>query len=216
MERRLKVGIHDNGDGYYEFMSPTIMTSSSAPSPAKRLFFIALLPPVEIQEAVKAIQQDITARFGSRAAQKSPPHITVQPPFYWNTESLSALEDCLQGFARGRSSVPIQLSGFGAFAPRVIYVNVVKTPELMQLKQDFDRQVVADLGEKLVVDQRPYVPHMTVAFRDLTRQNFRAAWPEFQAKPFEFSFMADQQTLLVHNGQRWTVHTDFPFSDVIC
>jgi 2'-5' RNA ligase len=191
-----------------------MMTASSVPS--KRLFFIALLPPVEIQEAVRAIQQDIADRFGSRAAQKSPPHITVQPPFYWNTESLSELEDCLQDFVRGRKSVPIQLSGFGAFAPRVIYVNVVKTPELMQLKQDFDRQVVVGLEEKLIVDQRPYAPHMTVAFRDLTRQSFRAAWPEFQAKPFEFSFIAHQQTLLVHNGQRWTVHREFPFSDAIC
>jgi 2'-5' RNA ligase len=209
------VGIHDNRDGYYEFSTPTIMTAGSTPSPPKRLFFIALLPPVEIQEAVRAIQQDFADRFGSRAAQKSPPHITLQPPFYWNTESLPELEDCLQGFVRRRSPVPIQLSGFGAFAPRVIYVDVVSTPELMRLKQDFNRQVVAGLGGKLVGDQRPYVPHMTVAFRDLTRQNFRAAWPEFQAKPFEFGFIAQRQTLLIHNGQRWTVHTELPFPDAI-
>jgi 2'-5' RNA ligase len=215
MEQRVKVGIHDNRDGYYEFSTLTIMIASATPSPPRKLFFIALLPPEEIQEAVRSIQQDITDRFSSRAAQKSPPHITVQPPFYWNIEALSKLEDCLQVFSRGRSPVPIRLSGFGAFAPRVIYVNVVKTPELMQLKQDFDRQVVASLGEKLVVDQRPYAPHMTVAFRDLTRQNFMAAWPEFQAKPFEFSFVARQQTLLIHNGQRWTVHTEFPFSDAL-
>jgi len=27
-----------------------------------------------------------------------------------------------------------------------------------------------------------FSPHMTVAFRDLTRQNFKAAWPEFQQR----------------------------------
>lgn len=186
------------------------MIAGSVPPPAKRLFFIALLPPVEIQEAVRAIQQDFADRYGSRAAQKSPPHITLQPPFRWNIKALPELEAGLQNFAKERSPISIQLFGFGAFVPCVIYVNVVQTPELMALQQDFIPAAEKLLGKESI-DKRPYVPHMTVAFRDLTKQNFRAAWPEFQPKPLQFEFMATHLTLLAHNGQRWTIHAQFPF-----
>ncbi|MGK7915884.1 MAG: hypothetical protein AB4038_10100 [Prochloraceae cyanobacterium] len=42
----------------------------------KRLFFIALLPPEEIQQNVTKIQQHFAQVYSSRAALKSPPHIT--------------------------------------------------------------------------------------------------------------------------------------------
>ncbi len=57
---------------------------------------------------------------------------------------------------------------------------------------------------------RPFSPHMTVGFRDLTRQNFRVAWAEFQQRPLQFEFTVANLTLLIHNGQRWTVSSEFP------
>ncbi|MBD1894728.1 2'-5' RNA ligase family protein [Coleofasciculus sp. FACHB-129] len=177
----------------------------------KRRFFIALLPPQEIQDYAKEIQQHFAQTYASKGAQKSPPHITLQPPFEWQVEAVPVLEESLRTFASHRSPVSITLEGFGAFPPRVIYINVLKTPELLALQADLMTEMETNLGiADSVSKQRPFAPHMTVAFRDLTRQNFKLAWAEFQERPLQFEFTAAQLTLLIHTGERWEVSSDFP------
>lgn len=180
--------------------------------PPKQRFFIALLPPQEIQDAVVSIQQTFVDRYRSKAALKSPPHITLQPPFEWFTSELPLLSQCLSEFAAQRQPISIALSGFGAFAPRVIFVNVLKTPELLALQSALMQQMETHLGIVNPVSKtRPFAPHVTVGFRDLTQPNFRVAWAEFQDQPLQFSFTASCLTLLIHNGQRWMVGQEFPF-----
>lgn len=177
---------------------------------SRSLFFIALLPPVSIQEEVNQIKQYFSDRYASSHAQKSPPHITLQPPFEWNRESVEVLEECLYQFAIDRGPIPITLSGFAAFPPRVIFVNVLKTPELLNLQANLANHLKTTLG---IVDQksqgRPFAPHMTVAFKDLTKQNFKAAWPEFENKPFQSEFTVNQLTLLIHSNGRWNIFKEF-------
>lgn len=179
---------------------------------SRNRFFIALLPPEEIQDYVKAIQQYNADRYASRGALKSPPHITLQPPFEWSVEQVPVLKQCLSTFANNRESVPVTLNGFAAFPPSVIYINVLKTQQLLTLQTD----LMAHLEILGIVDPvsktRAFSPHMTVAFRDLTRQNFKAAWPEFQQRQLQFEFTAGYLTLLVHDGKRWNVGAEFPFS----
>ena len=182
---------------------------------SKSRFFIALLPPQEIQDCVKEIQQYFGDRYASYGAQKSPPHITLQPPFEWLPEQVPVLEQCLSTFALNRESVPVTLNRFGAFPPRVIYVNVLKTQELLTLQTDLMAHLETLLGIGDPVSKtRAFSPHMTVAFRDLTRQNFKAAWPEFQQRQLHFEFTSGYLTLLLHDGKRWNVSAEFPFSSV--
>ena len=175
-------------------------------------FFIALLPPPDIQDQVNAIKQHFSDRYDSRAALKSPPHITLQPPFKWLSANLPALQQCLSTFANHREPVPVKLSGFAAFPPRVIYINVLKTQELLILQTDLMvyLETVLDIVDP-VSKSRPFSPNMTVAFRDLTRQNFKAAWTEFQQQALQFEFRANYLTLLLHDGKRWNVSEEFPF-----
>ncbi|HAA30582.1 MAG TPA: 2'-5' RNA ligase [Cyanobacteria bacterium UBA8553] len=181
---------------------------------SKRRFFIALLPPEEIQDYAKEIQQYFEQKYDSRRALRSPPHITLQPPFEWQLDSLSVLEESLSRFVCDRSSIPITLSGFSTFAPRVIYINVLKTPELLTLQADLMAYLEASLE---IVDatskHRPFAPHMTVASGDLKRQNFNFAWREFQHRPLQFEFTAVNLTLLIYNGQCWNVHSEFPLGE---
>lgn len=182
-------------------------------NPDKKRFFIALLPPREMQDDVNEIKQYVSDRYNSRAAQKSPPHITLQPPFEWPTEDLARLQQSLITFALPQSPFPVTLQNFAAFPPRVIYIDVLKTEALLALQQALMSFLENNLA---IVDPsaktRPFAPHMTVAFRDLTRQNFKLAWPDFQARSLYFEWMVSSLTLLIHNGQRWTVCQEFPFN----
>ncbi len=178
---------------------------------SKRRFFIALLPPQDVQDYATEIKEYFAQNYDSGHALKSPPHITLQPPFEWQLDAVPILEQTLSTFAETQTPVPIILKGFGAFVPRVIYINVIKTPELMSLQS----YLMAHLEESLgIVDPvsktRPFSPHMTVAFKDLTRQNFRAAWLKFERRELEFKFTVAHLTLLIHDGGRWNINSEFP------
>ena len=185
---------------------------SQKKSDGSQLFFIALLPPADIQAKITEIKEYFAQNYHSCHALKSPPHITLYPPFKWFPKNLPILEQRLRKFAANYSPVPVILDGFGAFAPRVIFVHPLKTKELMKIQADLISYLQTSLG---LVDEksksRPFAPHMTVAFRDLKRAAFKAAWPEFRDRPFQVQFAANYLTLLVHNGQRWNIHTEFPF-----
>jgi 2'-5' RNA ligase len=186
------------------------------PNPKSKIgmsrFFIALLPTQDIQDYANQIKQYFAEQYASRGAQKSPPHITLQPPFEWADDNLPLLETSLRQFASRQKSLPVTLNGFSAFAPRVIYINVDRSQALLTLQADLMEYLESTLG---IVDQvskgRPFAPHMTVAFRDLTKQNFKAAWPEFEQRQLHFEFTADNLTLLLHDGKRWNIKSEFGF-----
>lgn len=180
---------------------------------SKRLFFVALLPPLEFQNQVTEIKQYFADRYGSSHALKSPPHVTMQAPFEWSIDAVAVLEQCLRSFASKHPAIPVRLSGFDAFAPRVIYINVIRSPELLSLQKDLATKMETGLG---IVDdaakKRPFAPHITVAFKDLTKENFRKSWPEFENRALEFEFTANNLTLLIHESKRWHIHSEYPLS----
>ncbi|MCC5627622.1 2'-5' RNA ligase family protein [Nostoc sphaeroides] len=175
-------------------------------------FFVALLPPQDIQDYANQIKQYFADRYDSSSALKSPPHITLQPPFEWADDNKTVLEASLKEFARGQQPVAITLKGFDAFAPRVIYIDVVRSQELLTLQANLMAYAESNLE---IVDKvsktRPFAPHITVAFRDLTKQNFRDAFSEFKKRQLHFEFTADKLTLLLHDGKRWNIKSEFAF-----
>jgi 2'-5' RNA ligase len=175
-------------------------------------FFIALLPTPAIQAEVTAIKHIFVDNYNSKGALKSPPHITLQAPFIWAEDRLSDLDKSLTDFAKFCSPLQVKLSGFAAFIPRVIYINVLDNPDLEILQKKLAIQCSNQLGiQDNIAQDRPFIPHMTVAFRDLTKANFDRAWSEFERRDFSAEWLATELTLLIHNGQRWEVRSHFSF-----
>ena len=176
------------------------------------LYFIALLPPQEIQDYANEVKQYFADNYNSKHAQKSPPHITLQPPFKWDSENLPLLQECLQKFVVGRDAIQITLDGYNAFAPHVIYIDVVQTPDLMNLQADLisylenNLEIVDKIGKS-----RGFTPHMTVAFKDLKKSQFKAAWVEFENRKLHFDFPVPKLTLLKHENKLWNVTKEFEF-----
>ena len=91
----------------------------------KSRFFIALLPPTAIQDYVKELHQYCGDRYASHGAQKSPPHMTLQPPFTWLPEQVSVLEQCLSTIA---SQYQSHSTGLVPFHP--VSQNLQESPSL--------------------------------------------------------------------------------------
>jgi 2'-5' RNA ligase len=179
---------------------------------SKNLFFIALLPPLDIQQKAHQIKQHFAETYNSKAALKSPPHITLQPPFNWEVNRLIELKTVLQEFAQQQVVVSMTLDGFAAFKPRVIYINVIKSTELLLLQKELSLKLESSLNiVHKISAKRTFNPHMTVGFKDLTKANFEQAWAEFHFKPFSHKFMSTKLTLLQHNGQKWQLNSEFDF-----
>ena len=146
----------------------------------------------------------------SKAALKSPPHITLHMPFKWRTQNEEQIIKLLEKVTSEHQSFTIGLSGFSAFAPRVIFIDMKENIELRKLQVD----LVTDTRKELKIfndnyKERGFHPHMTVAFRDLKKPEFFKAWKKFENEEFSGEFVVAHLCLLKHNGSTWDVYKRF-------
>ena len=177
------------------------------------LYFIAINPREPLKSRVTEIKMDLQAKFNTKAALKSPPHITMHMPFRWKLKKIDLITTTLEQLAVRTKAFYIELKDFAAFPPRVIYLSVAENNALNNLKSGVSQLSLQKWKLFDRVDSRPFHPHMTVAFRDLTKVNFEKAWELFKTRAFEEQFLADKITLLKHNGKFWEEFMEFSFQD---
>lgn len=172
-------------------------------SPRDR-YFLALLLPEPVCTEVHNWKLFFAANFGSRAALRSPPHITLHMPFEWPKERYGHLLRTLRSAAATWAPVAITVDGFGRFAPRVIYLQVAGTPDLLDLQQSLVQTCRTRLG-LLHANYRDqaFHPHITVAFRDLRKRDFESAWEAVRHQPVTGRFTADRLWVLKETGNEW-------------
>ncbi|GAB4492897.1 MAG: 2'-5' RNA ligase family protein [Saprospiraceae bacterium] len=175
------------------------------------LFFIALLPPEDLQREVTAFKQLIADTWGASHALKSPPHLTLQPPFAWPEKDLNSLKKCLADLASRQAPFKVGLQRFGAFPPRVVFIKPLKNNFLEQLFKNLTHSLECDLGFSDPRNRRPFHPHMTIAHRDLDERDFPDVWAFFREKTFERKFEADTLTLLRNVQGKWETEENFSF-----
>lgn len=179
---------------------------------AADLYFVAIIPDEPLKSEIQSIKQDFVARFNSRAALRSPPHITLHMPFRAKATKLERLVKSLTDLANQTLPFEIALEGFGAFPPRAIFIEPKQNDDLYELKSKMNRISLQDWKLFDRVDTRPFYPHITVAFRDLRKPVFEEAWKIYEHKVFQHTFEAISLTLLKHNGKNWDEFQTFPLN----
>ena len=179
-------------------------------------YFLAIIPPEPILSEVYKIKEYFRDQYNCKAPLRSPPHITLHMPFVWKEGKEAVLINKLVQASKLSKPFDLTLENFGAFAPRVIYIKVAKNEALMTMQHYLQNFAKRELN--LFNANRynlPYHPHMTVAFRDLKKELFPAAWKEFEAKTFEATFMVNSFFLLKHDGKQWQVLKEIIFGSRI-
>jgi 2'-5' RNA ligase len=173
-------------------------------------YFIAIIPPPLIYDEANALKQHFKNQYNSKASLNSPPHITLHMPFEWKEEKEKLLIEKLNNFINGLSKLRVTITGFDCFKPRVIFLNVEKTPELATLQKELESfcKRTFQLFHAQYRDL-PFHPHLTLAFRDLKKNAFEEAWKEFEKKDFSADFLTERIALLKHNGKIWEVFKEF-------
>lgn len=173
----------------------------------KKLYFVALIPPEDLNFKVKALKEEIREKYNAKHALKLPAHITLQPPVSLSLQQEPGLFAALDAATKDQNVFRVDLSGFGSFPPHVIYIRVQDHEPIKTLHA----QVLAGMEKILLKDNKSIHPHMTLASRDLKRKDFQQAWKEFAERHFQDSFLADKLFLLRHNGKTWDIIRNFPF-----
>ncbi len=179
------------------------------------LYFIALIPHLSLRQEIKLIKEEVKLNFNAQHALKSPAHITLQMPFRKAQNEEKQLTAELVNFATIQKSFYVNLSGFGCFLPRVIYINIEDHKPIRVIYEKLNYILLNQLGfEAKEVNQQIY-PHITIAIRDLSKEMFYKAWSDFKDRKFDNSFEVKSLFLLKHNGKNWDIFKEFPFDGYI-
>lgn len=182
--------------------------------PDLQMYFLAIVPPEPIYGAAHDLKTYFRDAYGSRAALNSPPHLTLHMPFRWKQAKESRIHEACIKACSMQSAFKLTLRNFSAFPPRVIFIDVVENTALVNFQKNLQGIFRRDLNLlNAQYKDLPFHPHLTLAFRDLKKEQFRKAWEEFEAKTFEAEFVVNELTLLKHNGRTWDIHRQFKMID---
>lgn len=177
-----------------------------------RLYFIAIRPGELVSNHITAMQREISQKYFTQKALSVFPHITLVQPFKRFQEAEVEMHLNLERFFSAVRPLEIKLSGMGCFnnpSGKVIFINVKTDPSLMELH----KQLAEFLRKELKFTPREsslvFHPHITLAYRDLTAENFRRAWPLYENKSFEASFKVQQVGLYKHDFRQWQLLSTF-------
>lgn len=169
------------------------------------MYFVAIVPEGPVQEEVTGFKKYLSVQYGSRAALKSPAHITLFPPFRYLSAKEQELFAAMEEAAYNKSFFDIRLQNFGCFFPRVVFVNVLENERLHELQRAVKHSFISIPGGNLKPDKRPYHPHMTIGNRDWEIDQFTAAWEFFSVQEYEATFTADKVCLLKLWQGKWEI-----------
>lgn len=175
------------------------------------LYFIAIVPPEPELTELWGLKHEFAEKYSVKAALKSPPHVTLHMPFRYREDREPRLFETLQESMKELPGFRLVLDGFGSFPPRVVYLQVEENSTLNELyrmimklmKTEFS---IFNAGYK----DRPFHPHLTLAFRDVRKAVFNEIWEHVRNEPFRMEADISHVCLLKHNGSNWEVYRQFP------
>lgn len=175
----------------------------------QNLYFIALIPPQTICKEVTAIKTDFANHYNSKKALKVMPHITLKAPFKLYEEDHTKLLDWFRNLNLTPQNFTAHLNGFGCFDNSkvpVIFVKPQVSQALISLQKELIKSFTSHFPEISVhYHENDFSPHMTVAYRDLSYEEFTKAWQVYQKKEYKASFEVNGLYLLKHDTKQWNI-----------
>ena len=166
----------------------------------KNSYYIALVPNAEISEEILKLKLDAESKFGTKLALRSPAHITLVPPFHADGEELKQVLVILNVQIKQHKALPIMVDGCSNFGSHTIFLQVKNNPQLNKLFED-----LFDLVSSVVkpAGNRQFVPHITLANRDIPSQSFSEMLTYFKTLNYFRQTIIDQVAIFKLVDQKW-------------
>lgn len=168
------------------------------------LFFIAILPPLAISDAIEEIRKQCSLEHQVYSALKPPVHITLAPTFIIDSKLesklISSLEHC-QNF----QPFDQELRDYNGFPPKVVFINANKNPGITALRKTITDHLKPYLKKK----PGTFNPHVTIAYRDVEESVYYQIMKTYSKKRFRINFNVNKFALLKHDGKKWNIFREF-------
>jgi 2'-5' RNA ligase len=177
------------------------------------MYYIAIVLPRDLDEQIIKYKQYMLEKHDAKVGLKSPAHITIIPPFWLHPDLEEGLRSDLDALAGQLQPFPLSTRDFSAFKPRTIFIDVVQSEPLQEVKKAADQFFAARPQYPIKLEDRPFHPHITIATRDLHKAAFAEAWTHFKEKEFRKDWIVEGISLLRHNKKNWDVIQTSPFTN---
>lgn len=178
----------------------------------EHLYFLAVVPPEPQKTEIQFLREEFSKRYKCKHALKSPPHLTLIPPFWMDSSRIMEINSALSKFVSGYPWLQIHLEGYDAFKPRVIYLHVEADKALTEFRSALSDFMFQEFEVKPDT-RKPYTPHLTIAFKDLSRSMFYKAWDLYRDMEYNNAFTVKGLTLLQYKERRWHEEVFYAFQD---
>ena len=166
------------------------------------LYFIGITPDNSASQQLKSYQLALFEKYDCKHALKSPPHLTLVPPFALAAEQEPSLILDLETMPQSFSSLKIIISGIKSFDKRVIYAAPIVTESLQKLQQEIFTYFGKYVSGK-VRAQFMFTPHFTIANRDIRVEDFPDIMAYLQSQSIEFQASLDKIHLFKFQQGKW-------------
>jgi 2'-5' RNA ligase len=168
--------------------------------------FIGVVAPESLADAVESCRRWMSERYGCSSGYRTAPHVTLIAPFACaDPRGVGPIEEALARWAFGRRGFECTVSGFGAFAERTIYAHVVASRDWTLWRDDLARELNAECPGLVAVDRRPFIPHLTVANRDIPPGAVAPALTAFSELSLHETFVVDHAALFEWGNGAWAI-----------
>lgn len=169
------------------------------------LYYIAAVCPANINEKISSYKQYLQSQYGCRAAQKSPAHLTIVPPFKAEEDLEPLLTGFIQDYSRQIVAFDIQLQGFNHFNRRVLFVDVAPNEKLADMESNVNLQFSEQFPSIIFRTKPDFHPHVTIATRDIPEHKFDEIWNYFsEGASIKDSFQCSAISLLKLRQGLWS------------
>ena len=177
------------------------------------LWLYAILPPPNISTEIIVLQKEIEQRFGAVHAQKVGPHITLIPPFECEKKEKNIFDEKLiELIATSKQrNIKIHLDNFQHFNSKTLFIDVAKNESLLQFRKNMMQLFYNCKLIKQRVEKHYFVPHITLANKDLKKHDFKQAWQELKTKSYQKEFYLETISVLNYHKKKWQVVNNFNF-----
>ena len=151
-------------------------------SMAKYRFSVVAYLPKDVEKEAKRITKILSTKFSTSASAKLwDPHTTVGSGITVEETKLKQLFNDLDKFAKKKRKIKAKINGIDFFtnlkppfkSPYAIFMKVNLNSGLAELHKALETNILEKYPKWYRVDK--YRPHVTIAFNDLTKENFTEA-----------------------------------------
>jgi 2'-5' RNA ligase len=170
--------------------------------------FIGVLIPDPPAAVLQNCREWMRAQYGCKSGYSTPVHITLIPPFHLDdrfsaADVQKAVQNAAQVWKKSGNSLTCSIDGFGTFSGRTLFAHIEPSAGWEKLRDTVYGEIFRQCPRTVRRDSRPFVPHLTVANRDIPEGAAAAALVHFSELNLKESFPVDNITVFIRSTGKW-------------